>query len=66
MSQEARRADAVIQELWRIKDAAFEAAGCDPKRFLQQLRERSSEQRKTVEKSANSQAIHADPKPCQR
>jgi hypothetical protein len=42
MNKPVRQADAVIQELWRIKDAAFEAAGQDPKRFIQLVRERSA------------------------
>ena len=40
-----RPADAVLQEVWRIKDAAFEAAGHDAKRFVNELRERSAQLR---------------------
>ncbi len=39
------------------QDAAFEAAGHDPKRFVQQLRERSAELRETHGETVNSQAI---------
>ncbi len=49
MNQPIRQADAVIQELWRIKDAAFEAAGQDPKRFIQQVRERSAKLREALQ-----------------
>lgn len=63
MTQAARQADAVIQELWRIKDASFEAAGCDPRRFLQQLREKNAELRSAVENAANSNATNAQPNP---
>ncbi len=63
MTQAARQADAVIQELWRIKDAAFEAAGHDPKRFVQQLRERSSELRNTVDQREAATVISSQFKP---
>ena len=36
-----KQPDAVLQEIWQIKDAAFEAAGRDSQRFVEQLRARS-------------------------
>ena len=40
-----KQPDAVLQEIWQIKDAAFEAAGRDSQRFVQQLRARSAQLR---------------------
>jgi hypothetical protein len=40
-----RQADAVLQEVWRIKDAALAQAGGDGHRLVQQLREQSAKLR---------------------
>lgn len=37
-----RTPDAVLQEVWQIKDAAYKRAGSDSQRFVQQLLERSA------------------------
>ena len=59
-------ADAVLQEVWRVKDAAFEAAGHDAKRFVNELRERSAQLREGLHLRAldvKSQAPQFLPKP---
>jgi hypothetical protein len=40
-----RTPDAVLQEVWQIKDAAYEKAGRNADRFVEQLRQRSAELR---------------------
>ena len=40
-----KQPDTVLQEIWQIKDAAFEAAGRDSQRFVEQLRARSAQLR---------------------
>jgi hypothetical protein len=40
-----RQADAVLQEVWRIKDAALAQVGGDGHRLVQQLREQSAKLR---------------------
>ncbi len=40
-----KQADAVLQEIWQIKDAAFQAAGQDTKRFVADLQARSAQLR---------------------
>ncbi len=35
--------DAVLQEIWQIKDTAFDAVGRDSKLFVAQLRARSAQ-----------------------
>ena len=40
-----KQPDAVLQEIWRVKDVAFEAAGGDPHRFVAQLQARSAQLR---------------------
>jgi hypothetical protein len=37
--------DAVLQEVWKIKDAAYAQAGSDSQRFVDQLRQRSEQLR---------------------
>ncbi len=37
--------DAVLQEIWQIKDTAFDAVGRDSQRFVAQLRARSAQLR---------------------
>jgi len=37
-----KQPDAVLQEIWQIKDAAFDAVGRDSQRFVAQLRARSA------------------------
>ena len=36
-----RAPDAILQEVWQIKDEAFRQAGSDPARFVQALKARS-------------------------
>ncbi len=52
MSDTTRQPDAVIQELWRVKDAAFEAAGRDPQQFVRILREKSEGLRQRLNQPA--------------
>jgi hypothetical protein len=40
-----RQADAVLQEVWRVKDAALAQVGGDGHRLVQQLREQSAKLR---------------------
>jgi hypothetical protein len=40
-----RGPDAVLQEVWRVKDTAFAQAGYDAQRFVQQLQARSAQLR---------------------
>ncbi len=40
-----KQPDAVLQEIWQIKDAAFDAVGGDSQRFVAQLRARSAQLR---------------------
>ena len=37
--------DSVLQEIWQIKDAAYEQAGRNSQRFVEQLRQRSEQLR---------------------
>jgi hypothetical protein len=37
--------DAVLQEIWQIKDAAYDQAGRNSQRFVDQLRQRSAQLR---------------------
>ncbi len=37
--------DAVLQEVWQIKDAAYAQAGNNSQRFVEQLRQRSEQLR---------------------
>lgn len=41
-----RTPDAVLQEVWQIKDAAYEKAGRNADRFIEELRQRSAELRR--------------------
>lgn len=41
-----RKPDAVLQEVWQIKDAAYERVGRDAHRFVEQLRQHSAELRR--------------------
>ena len=59
-------ADAVLQEVWRVKDAAFKAAGHDAQRFVNELRERSAQLREGLHLrtlDVKSQAPRFLPKP---
>ena len=40
-----RQADAILQEVWRIKDTAYKQAGSNSQRFVAQLLERSAQLR---------------------
>jgi hypothetical protein len=44
-----RTPDAVLQEVWQIKDAAYEEAGRNADRFVKQLRQRSAELRRGLD-----------------
>jgi hypothetical protein len=44
-----RTSDAVLQEVWQIKDAAYEKAGRNADRFVKQLRQQSAELRRGLD-----------------
>ena len=44
-----RTPDAVLQEVWQIKDAAFKNVGNDSQRFVEQLRLRSAQLRQGLD-----------------
>lgn len=58
-----RSPDAVLLEVWRVKDAAFAQAGFDSKRFVQQLQGRSSQLRQGLGLKPLELAPQKKPKP---
>jgi hypothetical protein len=52
-----KQADAVLQEVWRIKDAALKQAGGDGHQLVQQLREQSAALRAELQSGVGLGAV---------